>query len=247
MRRTLCFAIIAAALPLALHAQDATLPRYLEISELAVPMDEARAFEEATTMIVDAARQAGLTAQWGWDIWQEANRYGIVSNLESLALLDDPMVWIRQFEGTPGHAPLMAAFEKTAGMHISARSSIMEIVPDWSYMPAGAPQHAWAQVLSYKPISGSDESLDALIKETVAVLGRAAWPFQVLGSRTRIGEGAIEFVILFDDPVRYETESAKLETNPAWQALGPRFATLLFDADVRRLRHRPDLSYRPGR
>ena len=78
MRRTLCFAIIAAALPLALHAQDAALPRYLEISELAVPMDEARAFEEATTLIVDAARQAGLTAQWGWDIWQEANRYGIV-------------------------------------------------------------------------------------------------------------------------------------------------------------------------
>lgn len=66
----------------------------------------------AIEKIVSAAKQANLSRNYGWVFYQEdIFRYRLIYPVENLAYFDDPMQWIRQFQGTPGQATLDEAFQ----------------------------------------------------------------------------------------------------------------------------------------
>lgn len=222
-----------------------TPPPYTAVSSFKVVPGESARWEDVARQIVDAAGKAKLKPQFGWGTWQSDNTYAIVGSMQKLAELDDPMMWMRQFDNTPGQAVLMQAFQKMAGMHYREEDEVMQNVADWSYMPAAPGQAMWAEVIDYWVVGGSDEQFDKMTKEGIAILRSINFPFVVFGSRAPIGRLRKQFVILFDDPGKYAAVNAQLEHNAQWQALGVRFMPILVDMQTTRWRARPDLSYHP--
>ncbi|MGQ0816145.1 MAG: hypothetical protein ACT4O1_17080 [Gemmatimonadota bacterium] len=242
---TLVFPVFATLIPLAAIAQDAPAP-YTGVTAFDVPVNEVMRFEEAARQIVDAAGKAKLKRQFGWGIWQNANTYAVVGEMQKIGELDDPMMWMRQFENTPGQSVLMQAFGKFTGMHYREENEVLQFMPAWSYMPAGMtqpPSYAWAEVAEYWMVAGSDEQYEQLVKEALAVLRSINYPFMIAGYRTPVGKRRNQFVVLYDDPGRYAAAQASLEKNPQWQALGVRFMGIVSDMQMTVWRFRPELSF----
>ncbi|MGQ0560977.1 MAG: hypothetical protein ACT443_03780 [Gemmatimonadota bacterium] len=248
MRRSIAAVlfVVSLCIPITAIAQDAP-PPYLGVTAFEVPVAESMRWEEAVRQIVDAAGKAKLEPAFGWSVWQNANTYAVIAEMQKIGELDDPMMWMREFENTPGHAVLMQAFQKFNGMHFREESEVMQPVKEWSYFPAGViqPPMAFAEVIEYWTIGGSDEQFDALAREGIAVLKAANYPFAVLGHRTPVGERRAQFVVLYDDAGRHATADAALDRNAQWQALGARVMPLLVDMQTAIWRYRAELSYLP--
>jgi hypothetical protein len=244
MRRSIVVLASLLSAPVLLHAQQAP-PPFTSVGIFHVPVSDSPRFEEAVRGIVDAAGKAKLKARWGWEMWQSDNRYAVVSGLQSMGEMDDPMFWMKQFNNTPGQAALMQAFQKFNGMKLKEESEVMMQVKEWSYMPASGPpqQPGWALVGEYWQVSGSDEQYDRVVKDAIAFLKSINYPFMIIGNRTPVGQRRAQFVIVHSDPARYAAEDARLNNHPQWQALVARFMPLLADMKTTTWRSRRELSY----
>jgi hypothetical protein len=245
MRR--CITVLAVLLfaPALALAQLPPAP-YTSISAMKVPVPEIPRFEEAAKQIVDAAGKAKLKPRFGWEIWQNDNTYAVVSSMQTMSELENPMMWIGEFANTPGQAVLTQAFEKLTGMRYTEETEVMQPIAAWSYTPATMPRIAYAEVIEYWPVAGSEEQFDKAVKEAVAILKSSNYPFLTLGNKTPAGRRRVQFIVLHDDPGKLAAADAKLQANPQWQALGARFMSLIVDMKTTQWRLRPELSYTPA-
>jgi hypothetical protein len=245
MRRSIVV-LTAVLVPISASAQQPAPPRFTSVGLFEVPVAESPRFEEGVRAIVDAAGKARLQARWGWEMWQTDNTYAVISGLQSLGELDDPMAWMKQFNNTPGQAALLQAFATFNGMPWKEEMEVMEAVAEWTYVPAAGPPRLalWAEVGEYWLTAGSDEQYNALVKDAMALLKSIDYPFMVVGHRTPLGKRRTQFVILHSDPARYAAEEAKLYNNPQWLALVGRFTAHMAEMKHRTWRYRTELSYR---
>lgn len=245
MRRRIITLAFVVCTPIAAIAQQA-IPPYTAISTFKVIPTEAGRWEEAAKQIVDAAGKARLKPQFGWGMWQNDMRYAIVGSMQKMAELDDPMMWMRQFNNTPGQVVLGQAFQKMTGMHFQEEDDVFQNVAEWSYAPAVEGPATWAYVEDEWLVGGSDEQADKLIREASAILKAANFPYRMIGARAPVGRRRLQFAILYDDPSKFEAATAKLEQNAQWLAMEARYLPLLVDIQTARWRSRPDLSYQPA-
>jgi hypothetical protein len=240
-----CSIVVLAAILLSVPAYAQQPSRFTGVGLYHVPVVESTRFEEGVRAIVDAAGKAKLKARWGWEMWQSDNRYAVITGMQSMGELDDPMQWMKQFANTPGQTALMQAFQKFNGMQMKEAMEVMAPVAEWSYTPAAGPPQlpAWAEVGEYWLVGGVEEPYDRVVKDAIAFLKSINYPFMIIGNRTPVGERRVQFVILHSDPARYAAEDARLNANPKWQALVARFMPLMADMKLTTWRSRRELSY----
>jgi hypothetical protein len=232
-------------LPVLSYAQQAPA-RFTNVSLIEVPVAESARFEDGVRAIVEAAAKAKLKARWGWEMWQNDNTYAVISGMQSIGEMDDPMLWIRQFANTPGEAALTQAFRKLNGMQLKETIEVMAPAAEWTYVPASGPppQPAYAQVYEYWLVAGSDEEYDRIVREAIAIIKSINYPFMIIGNRTPVGQRRVQFVWLHSDPARFVAEEARLMRNPQWQALVGRVTPLIADMNSTTWRARSELGYR---
>lgn len=255
--RTLVSSLLAAVLVAA--AATPTLaqsegPTRHQLEQFQVRASDAPAFEAAVKKIVRAAGEADLAARYGWTTFQDGPRYTVVAPVWSMAQFDDPEEWTRQFEGTPGHATLTAAFADVSKLQTSMRNSVVVAVPELHHAsttePAGEARFARVFVAAVRP--GMEEAFSANMKEWFAAMKEIDYPYHVHGHQTLIGNGGeVHVVFEHDDRSKFLGENdlqALFEKKGKGSEYGRLVEGLLATLDDYRfedLTYRADLSYVP--
>ena len=226
-----------------------------EIQRFSVDPADFQAFSENIQLIVEAAEQAGLTQKFGWRVFSDFPDLIVVSPVESMADFDDPNMWMRQFEDTPGQAKFGEAMQTfgTLNARLSSRE-IIEEVADWTYTPATGPmQPGGAHVSFYWLKPNMDEEFDALVKDFIAFLKELDSPYQVIGHRVRFGDPSrVDFVTVFDNIGNFygvndlEALVEKHGAGEKYGALVGRFVQMVEKIDEFDVSHEVALSYWPN-
>ncbi len=246
-------AVGVAFVPAAAPAQDEGGGELVHLIKWEVNPADAAKWTEGIQKIVAAAKQAQLSNDYSWSFYQEnIFEYRLVYPIKNMAYFDDEMAWMRQFEGTPGQAPLMAAFQQLNATAATTVSNLVtQSVPGWGYetgmdmanLPVAHVDEIWL-----KP--GVEEQYDALMKEFMAFVKEMGYPYPMMGFRPRIGgTGEHHIVTWFDSRENFYGENnldRMIEAKGAqerWTGMLGRFTQLItrahhFDSD-----YRPDMSY----
>jgi hypothetical protein len=172
------------------------------------PADAAK-FQGIAEKIVRAAGQASIDDEYGWTFWNNWYTYTLVSRFDR-AELDNPELWMKRFEGTPGRATLMEAFQELRGVTLrGVTEELLEVMPEWGYTPQGYTQPATMPATTrvhvhefwLKP--GVELEWNALVKDFMTFFGEIGYPYPIEGHRVRFGEGRSVFVTVYTSPGEY--------------------------------------------
>lgn len=249
------FTLAALALPVGqLAAQESTeLGPLSAVATWEVKAADLPQFMQVAAKVAEAAKKAGLAAEYGWSMWQRQNKIAIVGQFMR-AELDDPEHWMKQFQGTDGEATLMEAFQAMEGMDIlNGRNEIVQAMPAWSYRPEGymPGEPKWVHSFELWPKTGMQvqEDLNAVMGDVVAFWKEIEYPYPVSAAMVRYGEPRFVFVIPYDDPASYHGENsmpnliAQHMAGEKWQALEQRIVSLMLRSNDSHYQFLPEQSY----
>ena len=256
MRRIISSTLAAAALlffgALPARAQDP----YIQVQVLEVAPAEISAFVDAVHTLIEAAEAADLSADFGWSVYAEGNRFHVVTSHASMTEFEDEEAFVREFQGTEGEALLGEAFEQFSSLDITASNSLSRTMPEWSYMPEdGMNEEDMQGVRVFQSwVRGGDneEAFDENAKAAAALLGEMGWPYPVFASRVVFGEGGlITFAMVHDGLANVYGENAfdgYIETAGIGEKWGELFQArreMIRRNAVLDVTYRADLSYDP--
>jgi len=258
MQRRL-FPISAAVLGLALAAPAVAqqAPPYLVTSRVEFAPEDAEAFARQVAIVRDAAAEIHLDARFAWNVYRWDNTFYFVSQEETLANLEDPEAMGRAFQGTPVQDRVFGAFEKAGALQaLSGSSSVWRPRPELGYVPANPAmaqgQQGGAYVIQQWPKGTSEQAFDESAKGLMAMLGEMDGPYPVIVLQNVVGDGGMEFVVLFDDLANFYGANS-LEAGLRSSGMGDRWAQaeaahrkLLSRTESRLLMYVPQLSYQPA-
>ena len=254
-----CFALVAGSWSTAL-AQDAEYeaaeyegPMFSEIIEFDVSPADAAGFEMTMEKIVEAAKLADLSPNYGWMFFRNGSKFTLVYPVESMAYFDDEEVWMSQFMGTPGEATLMEAFAEFGELAYSSKSSINKFKPEHSYDPPN-PIENTNQVMVYanwvKP--GKQEAHAENTTKLMKIISDVQWRYAVHAYDGVIGDGGLRiYVVPFDDLSTFHGEGslpaalAQHEKGEEWEALMGKRMKLVRAMDSQDHAFVPGMTYMP--
>ena len=248
----LMFLLVPAVLP----AQDSnTGGDVVWVTSIRVQPGDVERFEASVKKIVQAAHEAALQEEFGWGVWTDMFTYHIVGTEKSIAALDgNEERWMKQFEGTPGEATLMAAFKELDGIpQENLGTEVSQVKPEWSYrLDQMSQEPGFAEVCEYAIATGMEEKFDAVYKDYIAILKKLDHPYTHIGHRFIFGSPARHVGVTF-----YDTKEAFFGKNDvermaqdagmgeAWGKLIADFLPTVTGVECSHGKHRPELSYRP--
>lgn len=253
-------AVLVPAGAVDVRAQQETMegPSFASVEVFEVSPADQAAFTAAVRKIVRAAREAGLAERFAWDVYQRDDVFQVVSWHASLTDFEDPELWYRQFDDTPGQATIEEAFADMAGLDVHMTSSVHRAREDWSYVPAdpavdpGAPSPG-IFLLHERLAFGSQEAYAENTEAVMGLLREIGYVYPVFAHQTVIGEGGqVVLAVLHDGEENFHGENAlaKLleatERGEDWGRLVDERMSLLADQESYNVTHRPDLSYHAG-
>lgn len=254
-RLILSFLVAALAVPVASFAQEASERGQLgEMMIWRVAPEAAAAFDAAVTKIVEAAKLAEIGEDHAWYFWQDGFDYGFYAPAENMAQFDDPDAFMRAFQGTPGEAMLMEAFESFGSMDYEVLSrEVIELVPGWGYTLEQPVEIKYAAMYESWMKPGTEMKADELSKEWVAFLQETSYPYEAAGYRVHFGDvGRLVFFIWFDNQADYygPKDFAKLVEakglGAKWGDFMERWNALITRYEQSTWTYRADLSYTPS-
>lgn len=253
--------LVAAAMPASAFAQQMQEPSpggdLAQVMTFEVAPSDVYAFQNTMTKLVSAARQAELAANFGWHMWtDQLGSYTLVYPVPNMAYFDDEEQWMRQYQGTPGEATLMAAFEEFATLDARVTASeVVEQVPNWTHEPATPTEWNHTEVHTFwlKPGEPNMMKFDALVQEFMAFFKTVENPYAVWGHRVRMGDvGRTFFVVAFDNkPAFYGENSIEHIAEQKgmleqWNQLLSRLPALIIKAETTTHDFLPDMTYMPA-
>ena len=258
--RTILAAALAAAvmLPQAAHSQM-EMPELGPISSVATwelnPADLG-AFMEVTAKVVEAAKQANLSDEYGWTMWQNMYTITVVGSFNA-AEIEDPQHWMKQFMGTPGETTLMEAFQEFGNITLlSMQNELMQGMPGWSYTPEGMTnsEPAWVHVYEFWLRGGleNEQKFDALMGEFRDFFKEIGYPYEIFAIMTRYGDSRVLFVTPYEDQGTFygansvETLAEKHGMSARWQELIGQMSLLTMRAEQSDHQFLPAQSYSSG-
>ena len=228
-----CLALVAGSWSTA-PAQDAEYeaaeyegPMFSQIMEFDVSPGDAPGFEMTMEKIVEAAKLADLSADYGWMFFRNGSMFTLIYPVESMAYFDNEDEWVGQFMGTPGEATLMEAFDEFGELDYSSKSSIQKRNVAHSYDPPDPienPNNVMVYVNWVKPGKGDAhaENTAGLMK----IISDVQWRYPVHAFDGVIGDGGLRvYVVPFDDMSTFYGEGslpaslAQHEKAEEWEAL----------------------------
>ncbi|MFQ5691340.1 MAG: hypothetical protein ACE5HQ_13855 [Gemmatimonadota bacterium] len=245
--------LIVATVPVL--AQD-TGPTFVEVETFTVAPEDGPAFVEAVKKIVEAAKLANLDGEFRWSVYQDGDDYRAVSFHKNMAYFDDPAVWMRQFQGTPGEAVLTEAFGMFSGLDMRMTRSVARFVPEWSYQPGESgvtPGEQEGSVVFQTWVkNGQEEAYDENTKAIMAALKETDFAYPIFGHQVIMGDtDETYFVVLHDGLENFYGENSfanaieKSGIGEKWGALFQARPGLTRGNDNYTSAYRADLSYRP--
>jgi hypothetical protein len=202
-------------------------PMFNQIVEFEVSPAHAAGFEMTLEKIVEAAKLADLSADYGWMFFRNGSNFTLVYPVESMAYFDDEDRWRRQFMGTPGEAMLMEAFEMFGELDYSSKSLVHKRNPAHSYMPPNPiedPNHVMVYVNWVKP--GHQEAHAENTAALMKIISDLKWRYAVHAYDGVIGDGGVRlYVVPFDDLSTFHGEGslsaylAQHEKGDEWGAI----------------------------
>jgi hypothetical protein len=235
------------------QAQEPQLGELASVTTWQVEPAHLGTFLSVAAKVAQAAREAKLGEDYTWTMWQDAYTITIVGSFNR-AELDDPQIWMKQFQGTPGEATLMEAFQEMEGMQI--QRSINEIHqgrPDWTYEPEGMgePQLAMVHVNEFWLKTGAEveQKWNALIGDFMAFFKDVGYPYPIWGNMVRYGDQRVLFVTAYDDAGAYhgansvEALAEKHMAGERWWGLIQRVGELTSRASDSHAQFLPEQSY----
>jgi len=254
-----CLALVAGSWSTAL-AQDAEYeaaeyegPMFSEIIEFDVSPADAAGFEMTMEKIVEAAKLADLSADYGWMFFRNGSNFTLVYPVESMAYFDDEDQWMRQFSGTPGEETLMEAFGMFEELAYSSKSSIQKRNPAHSYMPPNPienPNNVMVYMNLLKP--GKQEAHAENTAALMQIISDVQWRYAVHAFDGVIGDGGLRlYVVPFDDMATFYGEGslqaylAQHEKAEEWEALMGKRMKLVRAMDSQDHAFVPGMTYSP--
>ena len=246
----LAWSVLLLAVPAAAQEEAPEFGQLYEIFTWNVPPSVTPEWRRNAAKLVEAAEAANISDSWY--MYSGASSFTLVYPIENYAALDDPMAFMRQFQGTEGEALFQEAMGALQKLDVRpGMAEIQERVDDWSYEPEGmeAPP-SWAHVDDYWVMPGQQEAFGELAEEFVAFLEAIGYPYAVDAHRTHFGKvGRVTVVTFVDDlasfygenDLRRLVEAAGAEAE--WRALVERFAPLVYKIEQRNVRLEPELTY----
>ncbi len=249
------FLVAVFAVPIATFAQETSERGQLgEMMIWRVAPDAAVDFEAAVEKVVEAAKLANIGEEFAWFFWQDGFDYGFYAPTENMADFDDADAFMRAFQGTPGEAMLMEAFDSFGALDFEVLSrEVIEGVPGWGYTVEQPVEINYALMYESWMKPGTEMKADELSKEWVAMLQEAGYPYEAAGHRVHFGDiGRLVYLIWFDDQADYygPNDMSKLVEakglGAKWQDFGQRWNALITRFEQRTWSYRADLSYTPS-
>ncbi len=254
--------IAALALPVAALAQEAEHemkdPSLVQVMTWEVAPDQTDEWEAAIVQIVEAAQAANLTHEYGWTFYSKNNDYTLIYPIASFGYFDDPMQWIRQFEGTEGNEQLQAAMASINAIdHRVLNEQISVHKMDWSYMPGDMADfqqkienHTYVEVLEFSIRPGKNEEFSGIVKEYMTFFKEIGYPYPIMGHEMKFGQsGRAAFVTVIDNlsdfygANSFQETVANANATERMQELWAKFTPTIDDWDQTIMRHRPELQY----
>lgn len=254
--------IAALALPVAALAQEAEHEMkdssLVQVMTWKVAPDQTDEWEAAIKQIVSAAQAANLGHEYGWTFYSKNNDYTLIYPVSSFAYFDDPMQWIRQFEGTEGNEPLQAAMASINSIdHRVISEQIAVHKMDWTYMPGDfadfqqkIDDHKYVEVLEFSIRPGKSEEFSGIVKEYMTFFKEIGYPYPIMGHDTKFGQsGRAVFVTVIDDlsdfygANSFEQTVANANATERMQELWAKFTPTIDDWEQTIMVHRPELQY----
>ncbi len=239
-------------------AQDAEYasyegPKFREIIQFKVSPGDAAGFEMAMEKIVEAARLADLSADYGWMFFREGNTFHLVYPVENMAYYDDEDQWMRQFADTPGQPTLMEAFDQLSGLSYSSKSHILKVNPEHTYHSATEIEPNFVMVYRNWLKPGQQEAHAENTKALMQIISDVEWRYDVIAYDGVIGDGGLRvYVVPFDDMSTYFGEGslpaalAQHERGDDWEALMGARQKLIRASDNFDAAFMPNATYMPG-
>lgn len=203
------FLVAALALPVAALAQEheqGAHKKLVQVITWQVQPDQMDEWEAAIKQIVEAAQAANVSEDYGWSFYSSTSNYTLVYPIANYAYFDDPMQWMRQFEGTEGDAKLKTAMASINSIdHRVINEEIAEHKLDWSYMPGDdfeqkLAEHKFTHIDEFWVRPGKSEEFGEVIKEYVAFFAEIGYGYPILGHEMKFGQsGRAVFVTVVDD------------------------------------------------
>ncbi|HSM35546.1 MAG TPA: hypothetical protein VK837_04040 [Longimicrobiales bacterium] len=248
--------LLAAAAPAALAQDEAESeqPEYVVLSTAEVSPPNIDAFTEIVAEFRQLAMDAGIGADFRWDVYSRDNEFVLVSWRETMATFDDPQAFMRQFEGEYAER-LPEIFQRMEDVEATWVTSVLRPRQDWSYQPAEVPfaegQQGGVFVFSQWPGRASEEEFAASAENLIGFIDEVGYAYPLYAFQVMLGDEHVEFVVAFDTPAGFYGENS-LGTlvegagrMDEWEGLVDAHNQLLADTDSQVLFYRPELSYRP--
>ncbi|MEJ2312501.1 MAG: hypothetical protein P8Y10_09985 [Gemmatimonadales bacterium] len=254
-----CLALVAGSWSTAL-AQEAEYsaaeyegPMFDEVVEFDVSPGDAASFEMTMEKIVEAAKLAELSADYGWMFFRNGSKYTLVYPVKSMAYFDDEEQWMSQFMGTPGEATLMEAFEMFGELDYSSKSEVHKRNLAHSYMPPNPienPNHVMVFMNWVKP--GKQEAHAENTAALMQIISDVQWRYAVHAFDGVIGDGGLRlYVVPFDDMATFYGEGSlqaylvQHEKAEEWEALMGERMKLVRAMDSQDYAFVPGMTYQP--
>ncbi len=235
-------------------AQEGERGQLYEVSIMKINPANIEAFVGNIGQVRSAAEAAGLSAEYGWQVWLRDFEIGIVSTLENMAVLDDEEAWMRAFEGTPGEEMITAAMEQFQSMGAATplTREIWEHEADWGYAPdePGVEQVTGAAMLEVWIKPGMEAEFEEAAAAVGAFIREMGGPYAVNAFRTVVGDvGKVTWVTLHDGWADYygvnssEAAIAEAGMTDEWQAVVEKFLPCVTGSRSSQMEFLADASY----
>ncbi len=254
--------IAALALPVAAlaqeHEHEMKDESLVQVMTWEIAPDQTDEWEAVIKEIVDAAKAANLGHDYGWTFYSKNNDYTLIYPIANYAYFDDPMQWMRQFEGTEGNEALQAAMAKFPTIdHRVVNEMISVHKMDWSYIPGDMADlqqkmmdHRYVEVFEFSIRPGKNEEFGEIIKEYMTFFKEIGYSYPIMGHDTKFGQsGRAVFVTMIDDlsdfygENNFEATVAKANATERMQELWTKLTLTITDWDQTIMRHHPELQY----
>ncbi len=253
-----CLALVAGSWSMA-PAQDAEYsaaeegPMFSQLIEFEVSPAHAAGFEMAMEKIVEAAKLADLSSDYGWMFFRNGSNFTLVYPVENMAYFDDEDQWMRQFSGTPGEETLTEAFAMFDELDYSSSSSITKYNAAHSYMPANPienPNNVMVFANWVKP--GKQEAHAENTAALMQIISDVQWRYAVHAWDGVIGDGGLRlYVVPIDDMTTFygdgslQAALAQHEKAEEWEALQGKRMKLVRAMDSQDHAAVPSMTYMP--
>ena len=258
MRTPLTLAAVLAvcvSAPSAVAAQDTSERQLVAVTTIEVEPASVADIMGVAQKIAAAAKAAHLAQEYGWTFWNNVYRYTFVSQFHVEDILD-PNAGMSRFQGTAGEAMVAEAMQAFQNVGIrSTVAEVLEVVPEWTYLPAGmtelpAAPAANANVFEVFVKNGAEQQFDELVKEFYGFFKEMGYAFPIIGHRVILGEARTSFVTPYDDRAAFFGEGdinalvMKHGAGARWQELLGKMSQLTTAANIPSdWVYMPDMSY----